>query len=207
MIRCNLNEIIMSRKIKISKISEDLGISRSTLNMLRNNQGNGVFFDTIDSLCCYLDVTPAEFFSFIPLQLGILKVQEFVDVPANEPKLYQLIVEFPDDNPNLPQHLAWLALHMNLDQVLENPNSWLDVNISLPPDYHNKTMHKYFSKEELSEDHKKKIALIKKTFCKLTEPFLHDVEDTITRRITSAFLGEKKPRFVRYSWDSNIFTE
>ena len=46
MIISNLEALLKERKLKISKVSVDTGISRTTLTMLCNNTGKGVQFDT-----------------------------------------------------------------------------------------------------------------------------------------------------------------
>lgn len=56
MIVCKLERILKRRKLKISTISRDTGISRTTLTALIKGHTNGVNFDTLSTLCEYLDV-------------------------------------------------------------------------------------------------------------------------------------------------------
>ena len=57
--------------MKITKVSKDTGISRTTLTSLANNYSQGVQFETLDSLCSYLKITPADFFSYSPFNVFI----------------------------------------------------------------------------------------------------------------------------------------
>lgn len=71
MILCNLAVLLAERKTKISKVSADTGISRTTLTALYYNTGRGVQFDTANSLCLYLDVGMDELFTTLPFDLTV----------------------------------------------------------------------------------------------------------------------------------------
>lgn len=64
MLKCNLAVLLAERKLKISKVAADTGISRTTLTALSSNQSQGIQFDTLNTLCSHLRVTPAEFFCY-----------------------------------------------------------------------------------------------------------------------------------------------
>ena len=70
MIRCNLAVLLAQRNLKITKVSTDTGISRTTLTALANNRGVGVQFDTLDTLCRYLNVTVDQLLIFTPLNIS-----------------------------------------------------------------------------------------------------------------------------------------
>lgn len=74
MILCNLAILLAERHLKITKVSQDTGISRTTLTALANNYGKGLQFDTIDTLCLYLKTTPAQLISFAPVTIDCIKV-------------------------------------------------------------------------------------------------------------------------------------
>jgi len=71
MIKCNLSEIMGQKQLKIVKVSNDTKISRPTLTALYYNTGKGIQFDTMNMLCHYLKVTPAELFDFTPVEIDI----------------------------------------------------------------------------------------------------------------------------------------
>ena len=71
MIICNLAVLLAERKLKISKVAADTGISRTTLTVLYHNTGKGVQFDTANSLCIYLDVSMSELFTVVPIDFSV----------------------------------------------------------------------------------------------------------------------------------------
>jgi DNA-binding Xre family transcriptional regulator len=75
MILCNLSVLLAERHLKISKVSQDTGISRTTLTALANNYGKGLQFDTIDTLCIYLKTTPAQLIAFAPVTIDNFMVK------------------------------------------------------------------------------------------------------------------------------------
>ena len=71
MIKCNLSEIMGQKQLKIVKVSNDTGISRPTLTALYYNNGKGIQFDTMNVLCRYLNVSPAQLFDFTPVEIDV----------------------------------------------------------------------------------------------------------------------------------------
>ena len=71
MIKNNFNELVAQRKLKITRISNDTGISRPTLNALTRDDGKGIQYDTLNTLCNYFNITPCEFFDYIPYEFTI----------------------------------------------------------------------------------------------------------------------------------------
>lgn len=69
MIRNNLAIILAERQIKITKVSNDTGISRTTLTALVQNSSKMVQIETVNKICLYLDLTTNDFFSFVPLDV------------------------------------------------------------------------------------------------------------------------------------------
>jgi len=69
MTKSNLAVLLAQRGLKITKLSEATRISRTTLTALYYNKCLGVQFDTMDTLCNYLGVTPGDLFLFTPIEL------------------------------------------------------------------------------------------------------------------------------------------
>ena len=69
MLLCNLSVLLSERNLKITQVSKDTGISRTTLTSLSQNKGAGIQFDTINKLCTYLKITPKDLFIFYPAEL------------------------------------------------------------------------------------------------------------------------------------------
>ena len=64
MIDSNLAVLLAERNLKITKVSRDTGISRTTLTALCYDHSGGIKFDTLNTLCQYLGISPSEFFSY-----------------------------------------------------------------------------------------------------------------------------------------------
>lgn len=74
MIRSNLAILLAERNLKITKVSADTGISRTTLTALCNHYSKGIQFDTLNELCLYLDIAVADLITFIPVDVEITDV-------------------------------------------------------------------------------------------------------------------------------------
>lgn len=72
MIRNRLAELLSQRQLKISRVARDLpNLSRNTITNTASNSGKMIQLETIDTLCRYLQVTPTEFFDYIPYDFDI----------------------------------------------------------------------------------------------------------------------------------------
>lgn len=60
--RINLKKLIIERRLSITKVSKDTGISRTTLTGLYYYPGRGIQIKTLNTLCNYFDITPLELF-------------------------------------------------------------------------------------------------------------------------------------------------
>lgn len=69
MIFSNLSTILGKKKLKIADIIKNTKITRPTLTALYWNTGKGINFDTLDSLCNYLKITPGELLSFYDVDI------------------------------------------------------------------------------------------------------------------------------------------
>lgn len=74
MVHCNLSVLLAERRLRISRVAADTKISRTTLTALAYNNCQGIQLSTLNKLCIYLDVTPAEFFTYVPIDIDVLKV-------------------------------------------------------------------------------------------------------------------------------------
>ena len=66
MIFCNLKMLLSARNLRISRVANDTGISRTTLTSLSRNDLKGVQLTTLDTLCQYLEINPKQFFEYHP---------------------------------------------------------------------------------------------------------------------------------------------
>lgn len=72
MITSNLKVLLAKRKLKISKVAKDTGISRSTLTFLTESHAKGIQFDTLNKLCDYLVCKPNDLFIHTPINIDIM---------------------------------------------------------------------------------------------------------------------------------------
>lgn len=86
MIKNNFNTLMAERQLKITRVSNDTGISRTTLTALSQEMSKGVQLDTLNTLCKYFNITPCEFFDYLPfdLEYNIEQDTEEELVPNNE---------------------------------------------------------------------------------------------------------------------------
>lgn len=69
MIRNKLAELLSERGLKITKVAKDTGISRNTITSTAQNDSKMIQYETIDTLCRYLNITPSELFQYQPVKL------------------------------------------------------------------------------------------------------------------------------------------
>lgn len=79
MVRCNLSVLLAERNLKITKVCKDTGISRTTLTYLANNYSKGIQYDTLNTLCAYLNVDPGELISHVPVDISHLYISRTGD--------------------------------------------------------------------------------------------------------------------------------
>ncbi len=102
MIFSNLKVLLAQRDISISKIATDTGISRTTLTALCSNKSMGIQFDTLDTICSYLNVFPSDVILFSPYIIEVLRDGDILLVKVrnllnNRNLTVELIPEFDSD--------------------------------------------------------------------------------------------------------------
>lgn len=76
MIKCNLDEIMVKKGVKMRDIAKSTGISRTTLTALYYNHTKGVQFDTIDKICAYLNIDPGQLFTRFNFEFKVIDVYD-----------------------------------------------------------------------------------------------------------------------------------
>ncbi|TPR40433.1 helix-turn-helix domain-containing protein [Apilactobacillus micheneri] len=67
MIKNRLSKILSEKNLTISRVANDIpDLSRNTINSIANNKTKMIQMNTVNQLCQYLEVTPNDFFMFIP---------------------------------------------------------------------------------------------------------------------------------------------
>lgn len=99
MIFSNLKVLLAQRNISISKMSADTNISRTTLTALCTNKSTGIQFDTLDTICSYLNVLPRDIILFSPYTVEVSKnkselIAKVVNLLNNRNFTIELLPEF-----------------------------------------------------------------------------------------------------------------
>ncbi|MGX0658441.1 helix-turn-helix domain-containing protein [Staphylococcus hominis] len=69
MIRNRLSELLSERGLKTSRVALEVGIARSSLTSMIQNDSEMIRYDAIDKLCKYLNITPNDFFEYSPIAI------------------------------------------------------------------------------------------------------------------------------------------
>lgn len=83
MIRCNLSILMAERGLKVTTVSKETGLSRTTLTALVNNRSTGIQLDTVEILCKYLKVSPDQLIGFVAADVKIIGVKLIEEVPIS----------------------------------------------------------------------------------------------------------------------------
>lgn len=82
MLQNNLNRLMSERNIKATDLCTDTGLARSTIFSLSSGKTAGIQFETLEKICSYLRITPAELFDYSPYILDIdldVQLKELTD--------------------------------------------------------------------------------------------------------------------------------
>jgi len=185
LIRCNLSVLLAERNLKSSKVSKDTGISRTTITSLIYNHSQGIQFDTINTLCNYLKITPGELFEYLPFDLIIEYKSrtrhqmdfDMITVYNGKRREFELCAIIEDNT-------------VTYDEKDELPESIItSVNIQVM----------YLDDNE-PEDSKK---YLNEILSKLTRGFLSEIEIKITDKILE-YYDQEADMDVYLNWDSNF---
>ncbi len=58
-VECRLDELLAARGMTLTGLSQQIGVSRVNLSVLKNNRARAVRFSTLTALCQALDCQPA----------------------------------------------------------------------------------------------------------------------------------------------------
>lgn len=64
MIENRLKVILAEKRLKIKDVAQNTGLSRNTISNLANNPYSNISNCTLNKLCEYLNITPADFFLY-----------------------------------------------------------------------------------------------------------------------------------------------
>ena len=65
MIRINLDVVLARRKMSLTELSEQVGITLANLSVLKTGKAKAVRFTTLDALCKALDCQPGDILEYV----------------------------------------------------------------------------------------------------------------------------------------------
>lgn len=183
MIKSRLPILLAERNLKITKVSNDTGISRTTLTSLNTDSSQGIQFDTLNKLCNYLKVTPGELFLYIPFDIEVSN--------------------FNNNKYDEEQGNIFFTLR------IKNNNNEIDCDfsahiiISMNQIYVDYEVAKYLD-EESQKEQEKKFNDIKKFLFALPIQFLNDINKEVQNQILSNYFEDSfegdKDRVFSFDW-------
>lgn len=188
MIRCNLAILLAERNLKITKVSSDTGISRTTLTSLANNRSQGIQFDTINTLCNYLRVSPFQLISYVSTDIKITNTNIENELLTIDLKITE----------NLRSYNCSLTGYC-YTYFTDNQLCDLDIIIELYDEELNNN----------DKDLKKENSLIIEAFTTLTVPFRNDLQEEILKNILNEFDENiiSDSLSVSFTWDDKLTAE
>lgn len=64
MIVVNLDVMLAKRKMSLTELSEQVGITIANLSILKNNKAKAIRFSTLESICTVLECQPGDIIEF-----------------------------------------------------------------------------------------------------------------------------------------------
>lgn len=177
MIRCNLAILLAEMGLKITKLSKDTGISRTTLTSLANNYSQGIQLETLNTLCCYLKITPNDLLSFVPIDVTV----SYTSLSGNQLDIELTITE---KSKSKDCKLSAIVTTEICSDRLDSVDIYAFLNDNDSP-------------EKIAENE-----LIKKTITSLPRPFLNDLENKIIDRVVDEFEYVSDNLFVSFEWQN-----
>ena len=71
MITVNLDNMLWERHMKLSELSEKIGISMTNLSLLKTGKGRAIRFSTLNKICRVLECTPGDILAYQPDLEGV----------------------------------------------------------------------------------------------------------------------------------------
>lgn len=182
MLRCNLAVLLAERNLKITKVSQDTGISRTTLTALANNRVQGIQFSTLDTLCLYLNVTPEKLISFV--STSIINIEAMIGTFATDTSVnFSLLMQIYETKEYYPCLMSGtIYLHLESGTVT-------DIYIGFNELVEDGNDLEYFTDKRIC-----------RAFRKLSRPFLRQIRDEISQEIIQKLKGHENV----YKWSDSI---
>lgn len=199
MIRCNLNVLLAERNLKITQVSQDTGLSRTTLTALASNKSQGVQFETINTLCNYLRVTPDNLISYIPIDIKVVDVDIWGENLIIRLKISKdsVVLDcvlcghcyiFISDNEE-PYPCD------NVSDLTKSKVNAMSICVYIPDETYG---------EVIDPDIQKHKPILINIFNTLTTSFLNDIQNVIIEKILALFNNVPNTLKIHFGWDNEL---
>ena len=64
MIKINLDQVMLDRKISSKSLAEEIGITQANLSILKTGKARGIRFATLDKICQTLNCQPGDILEY-----------------------------------------------------------------------------------------------------------------------------------------------
>ena len=71
-IKVNLDLLLVQRKVSLTELAEEVGITLSNLSLLKTGKVRGVRFNTLNAICRALDCRPGDILDYEPDDTDVL---------------------------------------------------------------------------------------------------------------------------------------
>ena len=65
-IRVNLDLMLVKRGMKLSELSDAIGVTLANLSILKTNKARAMRFSTLEAICRELDCQPGDLLEYVP---------------------------------------------------------------------------------------------------------------------------------------------
>ena len=62
----NLDVMLAKRKMRLTELSEKVGVTMANLSILKTNKARAVRFTTLEAICKALDCQPGDILAYVP---------------------------------------------------------------------------------------------------------------------------------------------
>jgi putative transcriptional regulator len=65
-IKLNLDRVMLERRVSLTDLADDVGITLANLSILKTNKARAIRFSTLDALCRALNCQPGDIIEWVP---------------------------------------------------------------------------------------------------------------------------------------------
>lgn len=185
---CNLRILLAQRGLKITQVSKDTKISRTTLTALYYDNSKGIQMDTLNKLCLYLKTTPEHFFNYAPIDI----VVQNIELSEGDKGLFKLMVNLSisDSASCISCFLQGSVFAYYENDDFESSPWGIDINLDLPESNDGNHINPHNN-------------YIVNSFQKLTQPFQDIIESDIASYVMEK-LNANNNAYPSFNWPESF---